>query len=445
MKGGLEEISQRTGLSRSTVSKALNNSGSVSSDTKQSVLEAARALSYEPKPRRRVQRQDGQWLVVAVMPETPSYFWDEALRGMKAAAEKHPDMRLATSLFSRLSEEEDALYCLDYAMELQPDLMIVTPPAGEAVLGRLAEAAVQFPVACFCETAAFDHAFYVGADYAGDGALLGRAAAKLMADNARLLKVRGQIMPMLARRDEAFSSAFQDAVPQARWVGEIDVSGVTLSAMPAQLARDIHERFEGQFDAVYVTQGRVPQVLSALDKLKCPPDIPVFGYERVGRELAGGRAALVLEQDVFTQGVRCVEAAWRYLSEGEAPEDGHVFVPSRLRRAGEAEAIGRVVTVTIDRPLGSRHPEHSDIVYTVNYGYVPGVMAGDGEEQDAYVLGVEEPLASFEGEVIAVIHRLNDSEDKWVVAPRGMCFTKEEIAARVDFVERFFETEIRME
>ena len=106
--------------------------------------------------------------------------------------------------------------------------------------------------------------------------------------------------------------------------------------------------------------------------------------------------------------------------------------------------IGRKVQVVVDRPLGSRHPSHPDIFYTVNYGYVPGVLAPDGEEQDAYILGVSEPVECFTGLVIAVLHRLNDVEDKWVVAPENVSLTKEEIMAQVAFQERYFITEIEM-
>lgn len=100
--------------------------------------------------------------------------------------------------------------------------------------------------------------------------------------------------------------------------------------------------------------------------------------------------------------------------------------------------IGDIVTVVVDRPLGSRHPDYPDLVYPVNYGFIPGILAGDGEEQDAYILGVEEPVIRSTGRVIAVIHRLDDVEDKWVVAPEGRSFTKEEIAKAMMFQERFF-------
>lgn len=104
----------------------------------------------------------------------------------------------------------------------------------------------------------------------------------------------------------------------------------------------------------------------------------------------------------------------------------------------------RTVTVVIDRPMGSRHPKHPDIVYPVNYGYISGVIAGDGEEQDVYVLGVSEPLAAFTGEVVAVIHRNDDVEDKWVAAPVGVRFTKHEIDEAVRFQEQYFDSWIEL-
>jgi len=103
--------------------------------------------------------------------------------------------------------------------------------------------------------------------------------------------------------------------------------------------------------------------------------------------------------------------------------------------------IGKTVTVTIDRPLGSTHPKHKDMIYEVNYGYVKGVMAPDNQEQDCYVLGVEVAVKSFTGKVIAIIEREDDCEDKWIVSNRD--FTNEEIMSKVHFVEKYFKSTIR--
>lgn len=106
--------------------------------------------------------------------------------------------------------------------------------------------------------------------------------------------------------------------------------------------------------------------------------------------------------------------------------------------------IGSVVKVIVDRPMGTHHPKHSDIFYPINYGYIPGILAPDGEEQDAYILGVSKPVKEFQGKVIAIIHRIDDVEEKWVVVPPNTSFTKEQIMEQVAFQERYFQTEIRM-
>ncbi len=104
--------------------------------------------------------------------------------------------------------------------------------------------------------------------------------------------------------------------------------------------------------------------------------------------------------------------------------------------------IGRLVTVTVDRPLGSFHPKHEDLYYPINYGFIEGIIAGDGEEQDAYILGIAVPVKEFTGQVIAIIHRKDDVEDQWVVAPDEMIFTKKEIDELTHFQEQYFDTEI---
>ena len=103
--------------------------------------------------------------------------------------------------------------------------------------------------------------------------------------------------------------------------------------------------------------------------------------------------------------------------------------------------LGKIVNVKIDRPLGSLHPKHG-FVYPVNYGYIPGTVSGDGEELDAYVLGEHKPLEEFQGKVIAIIHRLNDDDDKLVVMQDGRNYTDDQIRALTEFQEQWFKSEI---
>ena len=103
--------------------------------------------------------------------------------------------------------------------------------------------------------------------------------------------------------------------------------------------------------------------------------------------------------------------------------------------------LDKIVTVKMDRPLGSVHPKHG-FVYEVNYGFIPGTTSGDGEELDAYVLGVHKPLDTFSGRVVAIIHRTNDNDDKLVVMEDGKNYTDDQIRALTEFQEQWFVSEI---
>ena len=111
----------------------------------------------------------------------------------------------------------------------------------------------------------------------------------------------------------------------------------------------------------------------------------------------------------------------------------------QTRRSRMQALLGTAVHVVVDRPIGYLH---GDILYPVNYGYIPGMEGGDGEEQDAYILGIDTPLTEFDGTVIGAVMRKNDCEDKLVVAPKGMELHQGQIAEAVRFQEQYFDTYI---
>lgn len=120
-----------------------------------------------------------------------------------------------------------------------------------------------------------------------------------------------------------------------------------------------------------------------------------------------------------------------------------IHLSSQAREALIRKYMGKTVEIIIDRPIGFvHHTKGITLLYTVNYGYLPGVMGGDGEEQDVYVLGVTEPLQHFTGRIIAVIRRKDDNEDKFVAAPEGIPFHQAQIAEAVHFVEQYFDSKV---
>lgn len=95
--------------------------------------------------------------------------------------------------------------------------------------------------------------------------------------------------------------------------------------------------------------------------------------------------------------------------------------------------VRKIYRAIIDRPIG--YKDNFGNCYPINYGYIPDLFAGDGEEQDVYIISekIREPLESFEGELIAVIHRQNDVEDKWVLTSTNENITIEDIKEKTYF------------
>ena len=99
--------------------------------------------------------------------------------------------------------------------------------------------------------------------------------------------------------------------------------------------------------------------------------------------------------------------------------------------------VGRILEVKIDREFGRKHPDYG-FIYPINYGYVPNTISGASEELDCYILGVFEPIKYFTGKCIALIHRIDDNDDKLVIVPTNKNYSNEQIEALVEFQERFF-------
>lgn len=102
------------------------------------------------------------------------------------------------------------------------------------------------------------------------------------------------------------------------------------------------------------------------------------------------------------------------------------------------EYLGKELNIVIDRELGSKHPEYG-FIYPVNYGYVPDTTSGDGEELDCYLLGVFEPVKTYKGKCIAIIHRVDDDDDKLIIVPKNKAYSDDAINALIEFQERYFE------
>lgn len=185
-------------------------------------------------------------------------------------------------------------------------------------------------------------------------------------------------------------------------------------------------------DPAYRKRGIASLLLKeALDKLDRDKDITVSTFRK--NDFKGIAPRKLYKKFGFEEGELIEEFGY--------PNQRFVL---HANKSAENVIIGTTVTVTVDRPLGSYHPKYKDMYYPVNYGYIEGIMAPDGEEQDAYILGVNEPVDKFTGKIIAIVHRKDDVEEKWVVVPDGIMFSKDEIRQQIYFQEQYYDSEIVM-
>ena len=138
---------------------------------------------------------------------------------------------------------------------------------------------------------------------------------------------------MVKQRDDGFYKETASLVPHVKWVGDVQTDQLPVSVFSAQLARILHEQYNGLFQSVYVSQGHLPQVCLALNKLKLSERIAVFGYENPKQNNAyikNGMIAAYIEQDTYRQGSCCIYAAYAYLTKGMLPDNRRLYVPSHL-------------------------------------------------------------------------------------------------------------------
>lgn len=150
--------------------------------------------------------------------------------------------------------------------------------------------------------------------------------------------------------------------------------------------------------------------------------------------------------DVVMQKEEVSDVKWATYDEIEEIFKNNNFLANRWEFVRDLmksiQYIGKDVKVKIDRPMGSSHPKYPNLIYSVNYGFVPNTISGDGEEIDCYILGENETLSEYQGRCIAVIHRINEDDDKLIIVPENKSFTEKEIRVLTDFQEKYFESTV---
>lgn len=177
-------------------------------------------------------------------------------------------------------------------------------------------------------------------------------------------------------------------------------------------------------------------------EMKLKDKLPIMSEDEQLKLLATDgmlvKRPILVDDDFVLVGFKQLE--WR-----EKLQEKKAFSVDINRKVLAKSYLGKMVNIQIDRPIGYIHRKNNySITYPVNYGYIPGVFSGDGEELDVYLLGVNEPVKKYSAKIIGIVHRHNDVEDKLIAAPLNTKLSKEEIIKSVHFQEQYFDIEIEL-
>ena len=96
--------------------------------------------------------------------------------------------------------------------------------------------------------------------------------------------------------------------------------------------------------------------------------------------------------------------------------------------------LGKFVKVRVTSPMYS-YNKRFGFRYALNYGLVEGGAMPKNTVRGAYIMGINHPVRSFDGRVIAVVRRKNGKGVVWVVAPKSTRFINNEVKEAIRFAE----------
>lgn len=318
----LDFLAQLTNTSKATVSKTLNHCFGVEHETRQRILAAAREHGCLPRP---VTPAD----VYVILPDTPKYFWGACFQGV--AAEKGGLTSCKINIYSKLADMEEIFSYLDEAEQQVAQLVILSVFPHGALTTRLERLAARIPLFFLSEFMDITNTFFIGEDPYQSGYQLGQAYLSHFTEFKKIICV----------------STLGSANAQKRRLGFIDaVASVGHSPlldtifMPpgnhipaAGLARMLDSRYAGAFDCVYCTDGILPQVCLAIDKLKYAHNVICLGHENPpgnDKYWSNGRIAACMVQNIEAQGKIAMRLAADYVERLVFPPSKFNYVPSAL-------------------------------------------------------------------------------------------------------------------
>lgn len=97
--------------------------------------------------------------------------------------------------------------------------------------------------------------------------------------------------------------------------------------------------------------------------------------------------------------------------------------------------LGKYVRIKVTHPIHSYNADRK-FTYELNYGVVEGAKQFNTPVKGAFIMGINHPVRSFDGRVIAVIKYADCKDIDWVVAPKSTRFINIDIINKIEFATK---------
>ena len=346
----IEDLSNKLGVSRSTVSKALNDRVDVSPATKQRVAEAARELGYQPSAAARNlrrQRTNKIGLVVTYPVYQVADFLSELIPGMASVAE---DAQYNLILYTSMAGSPERIAKLCRSREVDGVIIAWPPRLSESIALSQLMSAEGMPHIFLPRRLPHGSISYIATDHF--------QGARLLTDHLIALghrRIGFERLPEVYETDHDRHAGYAAALSAAG----IDYDPALVSSVDSSDV-DYESRSFQTFMALPAPPTAIlfftdPTAIRALalareHRIRVPEDLSIAGYDGVPSSGVTTPALTTVRQPTPRMGMLAVERLLRLIANGGAEAQQHVLPVELIARGSTAiQARG-----AYDRPGGSR-------------------------------------------------------------------------------------------
>ena len=332
-----QNLANRLGLDRSTVSRAVRHCPGVDSRTRSLVLEEARRTG--------VRAAAGPCSIYCILPDIPTYFWQTYYSELKESLNK-ANIPARFSSYSRIYDRETVLLYLDDVIQSGARVLILTIGLSETIRDKLLEMQRSgLYVILLSEYGELPNSAYVGADPYQDGELIGRwfcrhypGETPLILDNVSgndnvAQRIRGFLHSL-----EQFRPAVAKDAPVVKLTEGFFRNSKTLPAQYAALFNQVKK----DYSCVYVPFGSICLPLSVLKTRKLTKVRLLFGHDcftKAGADTLYPGFTASCNQNIGRQVSTAIGLAVSYLNEPVMPaQQSFHFIPSKVLCVSEEPA-----------------------------------------------------------------------------------------------------------